>query len=71
MKKSFVEIASAAFTENLTQEQFLEEFKKNPQAFCSLRLEELDAFANQVVEKCCELAGATAAKKIKAHFDAE
>ena len=71
MKQTIIDIADKAFTERLSKEEFQAEFASKPENFCALRMTELEAFAELLVEQCCSLVSAKEAIKIKKHFEVE
>jgi hypothetical protein len=55
LKKIYIDILKNAVTEKLSKEDFLVELERTPDDFCSLRMKELDRFAEEVVWECIKV----------------
>jgi hypothetical protein len=55
LNQVFVNTLKNVLTENLTKEEFLVELERNPDEFCSLRLNELDDYSKEIVWECIKV----------------
>jgi len=52
MNETVIKILQSAIKENLSKEEFLDEFKKDSSDFCALRVGEFKHFAELLVIEC-------------------
>lgn len=84
MNERIKELAEQAITERLSIDEYIEALKKEPHDFYGFRVNELEKFAQLIVEECIQVCGpedsftdewfkakADSVAKIKQHFGVE
>ena len=69
MNKVYLELVARSIKNQLSQEDFLEQFNQAPADFCALRLNEFASYSDNLVHMCVDLIENDADKKrLKEHF---